>query len=664
MSATHGWLRRQLPGIIGLALVVGLFFVVRLPSASASERADIASHYAFTPMSIDLPGGYPQQTIRRVNQEYKHIDAWISSVGAGIAMNDLDGDGLANDLCLTDPRTDQAIVAPAPGKGQARYRSFALNPGDLPMSGTKMAPMGCAPGDFNEDGRMDLLVYMWGRTPILYLARANSFGLTAATYRAVELVPSSPGATYNGPLWNTNAVAIDDFDGDGHVDIFIGNYFPHGPVLDDSVDTGVAMNDSMSNGLNGGEDYFFCWEDGTAGARPSAKFKLIDNALPEKASKGWALGAAANDLDGDLLPELYLAHDFGPDRLLYNRSSPGHLEFALVEGSRSAVVPKSKVIGHDSFKGMGVDFGDLNQDGMYDMFVSNITTSFGIEESHFMFMNEAKSQADLKSKFAEGDAPFSDESAPLNLAWSGWGWDAKMGDFNNSGNLVVAQATGFVKGEVNRWPQLQELATSNDGLLKHPIWWPNVGAGDDVGGSQRMHFFAKSPDGSYVDIADQLGLAIPTPTRGIATGDADGDGKLDFALARQWAEPVFYHNDSPDTGAFIGLRLTHQPTAVSNPVQRGTLPVVGSPAVGAQVTVTTADGRRFISRVDGGSGHSGKRSTDVHIGLGADVSGPLKVVICWRERGGQLRKEELTMTTGWHDLNLDFLTKNTPTNER
>src|SRR5690349_2175421 len=133
MSATHGWLRRQLPGIIGLALVVGLFYVVRLPSASAAERTDIASHYAFTPMSIDLPGGSPQQTIRRVNQEYKHIDAWISSVGAGIAMNDLDGDGLANDLCLTDPRTDQAIVAPAPGQGQARYRSFALNPGDLPM---------------------------------------------------------------------------------------------------------------------------------------------------------------------------------------------------------------------------------------------------------------------------------------------------------------------------------------------------------------------------------------------------------------------------------------------------------------------------------------------------------------------------------------------------
>lgn len=657
MSATHGWLRRQLPGIIGLALVVGLFFVVRLPSASAAERTDIASHYAFTPMSIDLPGGYPQQTIRRVNKDYKHIDAWISSVGAGISMNDLDGDGLSNDLCLTDPRIDRAVVAPAPGAGQQRYRSFALNPSGLPM-GEHMAPMGCAPGDFNEDGRMDLLVYMWGRTPILYLAKADATALSADAYRAVELVAGSGGETYNGPLWNTNAVAIDDFDGDGHVDIFIGNYFPHGPVLDDTVDDGVSMNHSMSNGLNGGEDYFLCWEGGSGGAEPTAKFKLVSDALPEKASKGWALAAAATDLDGDMLPELYIAHDFGPDRMLYNRSTPGHLEFSLVEGVRTAMVPKSKVVGHDSFKGMGVDFGDLNHDGLYDMYVSNITTSFGIEESHFMFMNDAKSQTDLKAKFSGGEAPFVDRSAPLGLAWSGWGWDVKMADFNNSGELVVAQATGFVKGEVNRWPQLQELATSNDGLLQYPEFWPKVQAGDDVGGSQRMHFFAKGPDGRYADIAEQLGMAIPVPTRGIATGDSDGDGRLDFAVARQWAEPVFYHNDSPNTGAFLGLRLTHEPAAPSTATP-GALPALGSPAVGAQAMVTTADGRRFIARVDGGSGHSGKRSSEIHIGLGADVSGPVLVTLCWRDRAGQIHKKDLQLNTGWHNVNLD-----SPTNER
>ncbi|WBB80692.1 CRTAC1 family protein [Micromonospora sp. WMMD882] len=643
MAVTIGWLRRHLAGVVALALVVSMFFVSRLPSASAAEREDMAGGYAFSPMAIALPGGAPQQTIRKVNQRYRNIDAWISSVGAGVAMNDLDGDGLANDLCITDPRTDRVLVTPTPGAAQDRYAPFALDPAPLPMNDV-MAPMGCAPVDANEDGRMDLLVYLWGRTPIIYLARAGATTLSTDAYRPYELVPGD-ASTYTEPQWNTNAVAIDDFDGDGHVDIFIANYFPHGPVLDDSVNGGVEMNHSMSQAFNGGEDYFFRWTGATAGAEPTVAFQKVDNVLPRDVSKGWALAAGANDLDGDMLPELYVGHDFGPDRLLHNTSTPGKISFEVVSSARGrAWTPKSKRVGEDSFKGMGVDFGDLDRDGLYDMYVSNITTSFGIEESHFTFVNDGKNHEDVRRQFADGKAPFTDKSAPLGLAWSGWGWDVKMADYNNSGELVVTQATGFVKGDVNRWPQLQELATSNDDLLRNPLWWPHLTAGDDIGGSQRLHFFAKGDDGRYVDLAGELGIDIPVPTRGIATGDADGDGRLDFAVARQWDETVFYHNDSPSPGAFVGLKLTHAPIDGAT---------VGSPAVGAQVRVTTSDGRKFVGRVDGGGGHSGKRSNEVHIGLGADVTGPVEVWICWRDRTGQTREQTLQLSPGWHSLQLD-----------
>jgi len=646
VSATVGWLRRQLPGIVALALVAGGFLVARPPTSSAADTASLARSYAFTPESIAMPGGFRQQTIRKVNRNYSHIDAWISSVGAGIALNDLDGDGLSNDLCISDPRTDQVVVTPAPGAGEHRYAPFALNPGPLPMNDV-MAPMGCLPGDFNEDGRIDLLVYLWGRTPIVYLARTDATGLRADAYRATELVPGARGGRYSGPQWNTNSATVADFDGDGHDDIYIGNYFPDGPVLDDRASGGVVMNHSMSNAQNGGDDHIFRWTAATAGRQPSVSYQRVDDALPRVASKGWVLGSSSNDLDGDQLPELYLAHDFGPDRLLYNRSTPGHIRFSMVEGLRGPLTPKSKVVGHDSFKGMGVDFGDLNGDGIYDMFVSNITTSFGIEESHFAFISDAKSQSELRTDLNKAVAPWTDHSAPLNLAWSGWGWDVKLADFNNSGNLVVAQATGFVKGEVNRWPQLQELATANDDVLDNPYWWPRVNAGDDVGGSQRLAFFAKGRDGRYVNLSEQLGLAIPVPTRGIATGDVDGDGRLDFAVARQWDEPVFYHNDSPSPGAFLGLRLTHDAASVP-----GSLPAAGSPVIGAQVNVTTPDGRLHIARVDGGSGHSGKRSHEVHIGLGANVTGPVQVHLQWRDRTGVVRDQDLQLTPGWHSLQL------------
>ncbi|TDQ00323.1 VCBS repeat protein [Labedaea rhizosphaerae] len=627
-------LSRNLTAVVAVVLMVAAFLVVRLPSAPAADLTGVAGRYAFTPMAIAEPGGYPQQTIRKVNQAYQHIDAWISSVGAGIAMDDLDGDGLANDLCVTDPRIDQVVVTPAPGAKADRYLPFALNAAPLPMDHT-MAPMGCVPDDFNEDGKMDLLVYYWGRTPIVFLAKASAGAEDALRYTPVELVPAKPGRGYTGPQWNSNAAAVDDFDGDGHIDIYIGNYFPDGPVLDPAKDGDVWMNKSLSNASNGGADAILRWTGATGGDRPTIAYQE-QNALPDKVSRGWVLGAGANDLDGDQLPELYLAQDHGRDTLLYNTSNPGHISFAEVEGSRTPGQPKSMQLGLDSFKGMGIDFADLNHDGMYDMFVSNITTTFGVQESNFQWMATAKNDADMRAQLRAGDAPYKNASAESGTAWSGWGWDAKFGDFDNSGDPAIVQTTGFVKGYRNRWPQLQELAMANDQVVDNPAWWPNFRAGDDVAGDQRLHFYARSGDGKYLDVAGQLGLAIPIPTRGVATGDADGDGRLDFAVARQWDAPVFYHNDSSTTGAFLGLRITRDN---------------GSPAVGTQVTIKAADGREQLQRVDGGSGHSGKRSHEVHFGLGTQP-GPVAVHLRWRDRAGQVHDQDMQLNPGWHAIQL------------
>ncbi|XRQ10334.1 CRTAC1 family protein [Actinomadura welshii] len=649
MAAAGRRVYRQLPGIIVVVVSLVMFFAVRLPEVPAAERAEAASRFGFAPMSIELPGGFRQQTIRRVNKDYKHIDAWISSVGAGIAMNDLDGDGLSNDLCITDPRIDRVVVAAAPGKGADRYDSFALDTGALPMNDF-MAPMGCVPGDFNEDGRTDLLVYMWGRTPIVHLARTDARELTAAAYAPVELVPNAGGATYTGPQWNSNAAAVDDFDGDGHDDIYIGNYFQHGPVLDYRVSGGVTMNRSLSDASNGGEDYIFRWTGGSAGTAPTVAYQRLDDVLPDDVSTGWVLAAGGNDLDGDQLPELYLAQDHGPDALLYNRSRPGEIRFSPVTQPQSPMVPKSKRVGMDSFKGMGIDFADLDHDGLYDMFVSNITTTFGLQESNLQFMSEAEDQRDLRTRLRKGEAPWRDRSAETGTAWTGWAWDVKMADFDNSGDPSIVQTTGFVKGDVNRWAQLQELATANDGLVEFESMWPHVTAGDDIAGNQKVAFFARTEDGRYADVAGALGLAVPVPTRGIAIGDADGDGRLDMAIARQWDEPVFYRNESPSGGAFLGLRLTED-AAPAAPEAGGTLPAPGTPATGAQVTVTTPDGRTHLGRVDGGSGHSGKRSHEVHVGLG-DHTGPVEVRVRWRERSGQVREQDLRLAPGWHSLRL------------
>jgi hypothetical protein len=637
-----------------VALVgIGVFYGLARPSERpSSDPKALAQRFRFERAPLtELPGA-PSRSVRAVHPSLSHIAAWVSSVGAAVALNDLDGDGLPNDVVTVDPRFDRVVVAPAPGTEgpRPRYEPFELI---SPLSPSE-APMGTLPGDYNEDGLTDVLVYYWGRPPAVFLRRLGTAPagrggrrLHADDYSRFEVAPGSG-------RWHTNAATLADLDGDGHADLILGNYFPDGARVLDAGAVGVeSMQRSMSRADNGGGVRLLLWQRAPSGERPSVRFREAESGPAGVPAGGWTLAVAAGDLDGDLLPELYLANDFGPDRLLHNRSAPGRPRFAAVEGVATLATPGSKVLGHDSFKGMGVDFGDLDGDGRPDIFVSNIAAPYALLESHFVFLQTGDS-----GLFRRGIAPFVDRSEPLGLSRSDWAWESRLADFDGDGRPEALQATGFVRGAVSRWPELQELAMGDDELLSDPRNWPRFAPGDDISGHPHNPFFVRANDGRFVDIAAELGLDEPGVSRGITTADVDGDGRLDFAVANQWAPSSFYHNRSPGPSTFLGLHLL-LPLAGGRPRPTCWRPghpgrdTHGRPAIGASAAVVLADGRRLAAQVDGGNGHSGKRSPDLLFGFGRCPSRDrLAVELAWRDTDGRIHRERLELPPGWHTVML------------
>ena len=632
-----GWLRRHARRLVALGLMLATYALSRLPEPTAEERLAQTRSFRFEGHPIATPPAASMRSIRAVHPSLRRIAAWISAVGAAVALTDLNDDGLSDDVCLVDPRTDQVIVSRV---GTLAAEPFALHL--QPWVDTKtMAPMGCLPGDYNEDGRIDLLVYFWGRTPVMFMRRSGATG--DAAYVAKPLVEPDEA-------WYTNAVTRADLDGDGHADIVVANYFPDGSHILDASGHGVeSMQASMSRARNGGQKHVFLWTPAADGSAGGPSFRRSSNAFPAEVSGTWTLALAAGDLDGDLLPEIYFANDFGPDVLLHNESTPGGLRFRPLYGRRSLTMPRSKVVGGDSFKGMGVDFADVNRDGLPDILVGNIASTYALEESHFLFLSTGRT-----GQMKDGVAPYADASERLGLSRSGWAWDTKLDDFNNDGVLEAVQATGFVQGTVSKWPELQELATGNDQLLHDPRSWHRFEAGTDLSGHDHNPFFVRHQDGRYYDVAADVGLGGESVSRGIAIADVDRDGLLDFAVANQWAPSTFFANRAPATGAFLGLRLlrpldARQPFTVLRGRPGRLTP--GLLAVGAAARVWLPGGELLAREVDAGNGHSGKRSPELHFGLGAIPAGAaVDVALRWRDYAGQPQARRLRLTPGWHTV--------------
>ncbi|MFD8559600.1 FG-GAP-like repeat-containing protein [Streptosporangium canum] len=500
MRATSG-IRKYAAGALALTACTAGWRLTGLPDTSAAEAAAGFSFTASPLGPADRPG---DRNLRPVAPAYRDIRAWVSSTGAGVALFDADNAVVSDDVCLVDPRHDTVTVGPAPGTPR-HYRPFTLA---APARRPYEAPTGCLPADLDQDGWQDLVVYYWGRSPSLFI-RVPGAPPSGAAFRHRDLTPEPE-------IWNTGAATAGDFDGDGRLDLVFGDYFPDGArVLDDTADhAAVAMPGSPSDAGGGGGGVNRLYR-ATGPARFTEAEGVFDGA--GTGGRGWTLALGTQDLDGDGRPDLYVANDFGPDELLVNESVPGRIRFREARGTRHLTTPRSNVVGQDSFKSMGVGFTDLNTDGTPDILVSNLTEDPGAYESDFAFVSRP-------GGLHGGHAPYDDSGEDLGLSRTGWSWDVKAADFDNDGTDEIMHATGSVRGA------------------------------NGLSGGGTNSFFVRGPGGRYVDVARRAGVGGDTVSRSFAVGDVDDDGRLDFAVANQWAASVLYRNNGA-TAPFVGLRL-------------------------------------------------------------------------------------------------------------
>ena len=666
-------LQRCLPGIVGVFVALGCYWMGAPPKLDPEKANEVAAQFAFVSEPLPEISGEELRKIRKFHPTVDHMAGWLSFVGAGVSIGDLDGNGLSDDLVYVDSRTDEVTVAPAPTTS-ARFEPFLLKPQSLPYVDKWTAPMGSVIGDYNEDGWQDILVYFWARSPVIYLRTPpqgeQDTPLSRIAFQETDLVTPHQN-------WHTNAVTTADIDGDGHIDLLVGNYNPDGSRMlefDGGDIERETLMASFGRATNGGVTRIFL-SNGKASSSSQALFRETPDVLTPEVAGGWVFGAGAADLNGDLLPEIYLVHDWGPDRLLVNRSEPGNVKLDVVTGKRSITTPRSLAVGMDTFNGMGVDFVDLNRDGFMDFAVSNITCDYAFHQSTLVFEHTTETE-----KFDQGIAPFECKSESYGLSRGGWAWDVKFADFNNSGRVQMMQATGFMPGEIDRWPELQEFALSNEELARFPEVYPKL---DETAGAAALEHnpFFVYVDDRYFDIAPYMSDRIGDITngRGFAIADVDWDGQLDFARANNWGQSRFFRNESPNVGVFVGLNLRmvlsdEIPEALrsmmtdTNTIEGEgytlvistkppTTDIPSRPAVGAVVKLTVGQGEEQVVRaaqVDGGNGHSGQRAPELHFGLGEVPSGTdIQAEIAWRDRTGAKQQAKIApIAAQWHTVYL------------
>ncbi|MGK0185599.1 MAG: hypothetical protein ACI9R3_001377 [Verrucomicrobiales bacterium] len=509
----------------------------------------------------------------------------------GIAIGDVDGDGVADLYLTSGPRRNRLYR----GLGGLKFTDVTKAAG---VAGTKAWTAGATMVDIDGDKDLDMYVCNYEAPNLLYIndgkgkfvERAKDFGLAIDDASLMA--------------------AFCDYDLDGDLDCFVmtrdfkragGRPSKH-PVVKDGTSWKVAPGfekyyDIVRRGpgqltfVNAGREDYLLRNDG-ADANGQVQFADVSKSA---GISGRDRGNSVTwwDFDEDGLPDIYVGNDFKDADRLYRNNGDGTFKDVI-----------RQVAPHTPWFSMGADIGDLDGDGRMDLLVADMAgtnhyrskTTMGEIDTIRPFLVSAVPRQYMHNALYlnKGVGRLADVAFMAGLANSDWSWAVKISDFDNDGLPDVFFSNGvsrsFNNSDVQRSTEEIYDQTEWDFYQSHPTR------------EEQNLAYRNQGDLQFKDISSEWGLDHTGMSYASATGDLDGDGDLELLVANL-DEPVsVYRNDSPATAHRVRIRLVSDRE--------------NSFGLGARVTVV-AGGKSQVQTLRPATGFLSCNAPELAFGLGA-----------------------------------------------